>query len=220
LFLFCKIVVESSCVPATDVLFSFRSLEPNKIMSDHILKTIEQAKEEICKHEDAIVTTKKLINQLCGFAGLPQEYQDAELQATGAATVVIRRNVFFGRPLATCVREYLEIRKDKTVREATLDEILTALKDGGYDLKKISDTDDGIKRGVAITLAKNPQFHRLPNGDFGLLSWYPSIRRSKETKSATTDDSEDPAEVGSAEASENREKREHEEAAQAEAEKQ
>jgi hypothetical protein len=186
-------------------------------MSEHILKTIEQAKEEIRKHEDAIVTTKKLINQLCGFGGLPQEYQDAELQSAGTATLLIRRNVFFGRPLATCVREYLEMRKDKTVKEATLDEILTALKDGGFDLKKISDDADGIKRGVAITLAKNPQFHRLPNGDFGLLSWYPSIRRSKETKSAG-DESEDETAVGTDQANENRAQRERNEAAQKEAE--
>jgi hypothetical protein len=185
-------------------------------MSDHILKTIEHAKTEINKHHEAIISAKRLINQLCVFAGLPQEYQDAELQVAGGAEITIRRNVFFGRPLATCVREYLDMRKDKTVKEATLDEILAALKEGGFDLKKISDDTDGIKRGVAITLAKNPQFHRLPNGDFGLLSWYPSIRRSKE-KSAT-DDSEDPAEVGTAEADENRQKREHDEAAEAAAE--
>src|ERR1039457_1334605 len=185
-------------------------------MSDHILKTIETAKEEISKHQEAIIGAKRLINQLCVFAGLPQEYQDAELQATGAATVVIRRNVFFGRPLATCVREYLDMRKDKPIKEATLDEIISVLKDGGFDLKKISDDADGIKRGVAITLAKNPQFHKLPNGDFGLLSWYPSIKRSKE-KSAN-DDSEDETAVGSDQARENKEKREREVADQTAAE--
>jgi hypothetical protein len=158
-------------------------------MSDHILKTIETAKEEISKHQEAIIGAKRLINQLCAFAGMPPEYQDADLQAANAATVAIRRNVFFGRPLATCVREYLELRKDRPVKEATLDEILDVLKEGGFDLKKISDDSDGIRRGVAITLAKNPQFHRLPNGDWGLLSWYPNIKRSKE-KSADEGDSE------------------------------
>src|ERR1035438_9699338 len=139
-------------------------------MSDHILKTIEHAKTEINKHQEAIVAAKRLINQLCVFAGLPQEYQDAELQVAGAAEITIRRNVFFGRPLATCVREYLELRKDKPIKEATLDEIYNVLNDGGFDFKKISDDPGQYKRGVAITLAKNPQFHRLPNGDFGLLS--------------------------------------------------
>src|SRR5208337_2898106 len=164
-------------------------------MSEHILKTIDQAKEELRKHEEAVVNTKRLINQLCAFGGLPAEYQDAELQAPGAVPVVIRRNVFFGRPLATCVREYLEMKKDKPVKEATLDEIIGVLKEGGFDFKKISDDSDDAKRGVAITLAKNPQFHRLPNGDWGLLSWYPNIKRSKE-KSAN-DDSEDETVVGS-----------------------
>jgi len=186
-------------------------------MSDHIQKTIDHAKGEIRKHEDAIVAAKKLINQLCGFAGLPLEYQEAELQVAGSASVVIRRNIFFGRPLATCVREYLELRKDMPIKEATLDEILDVLKDGGFDLKKISDDADGIRRGVAITLAKNPQFHRLPNGDWGLLSWYPNIRRSKEKSSS--DGGEDEAEVGTEAANENRQKLENEKAAQKDAEK-
>jgi hypothetical protein len=185
-------------------------------MSDHILKTIETAKEEISKHQEAIIGAKRLINQLCVFAGLPQEYQDAELQATGAATVVIRRNAFFGRPLATCVREYLELRKDKPVKEATLDEIIGVLQEGGFDFTKISDDSNQYKRGLAITLAKNPQFHRLPNGDWGLLSWYPNVKRSKE-KSAN-DDSEDETAVGSDQARENKEKREREEADQKSAE--
>jgi DNA-directed RNA polymerase delta subunit len=185
-------------------------------MSDHILKTIEQAKDEIRKHEEAVVSNKKLINQLCGFAGLPQEYQDAELQVASTVAVTIRRNVFFGRPLATCVREYLELRKDKPVKEATLDEIIDALETGGFDFTKISEDPNQYKRGLAITLAKNPQFHRLPNADWGLLSWYPNIKRSKE-KSAN-DDSEDETVVGSDQARENKEKREREEADQEAAE--
>jgi hypothetical protein len=185
-------------------------------MSDHIQKTIDHAKGEIQKHEDAIIAAKKLINQLCGFAGLPLEYQEADLQATGSTAVVIRRNIFFGRPLATCVREYLDLRKDKPIKEATLDEIYNVLKDGGFDFKKISEDPSQYKRGVAITLAKNPQFHKLPNGDWGLLSWYPNIKRSKEAKSAA-DESEDASEVGSDQANENRLKREHDEAAQKEA---
>ena len=95
---------------------------------------------------------------------------------------MIRRNAFFGRPLATCVREYLEMKKDKPVKEASLLEIVEALKAGGFDLDKISEKADDAKRGVAITLAKNPQFYRLPNDDWGLLAWYPNVRRSKEAK--------------------------------------
>jgi hypothetical protein len=148
-------------------------------MSDHILKTIEQAKEELRKQEEAVSTTKKLINQLCAFGGMPPIFSDAELQSTLAQPAAVRRNSFFGKPLATCVREFLEMRKDKPVKEASLSEILEALKDGGFDLDRISKDKDGVRRGVAITLAKNPQFIRLPNDDWGLLAWYPNVRKSK-----------------------------------------
>src|SRR5258706_9164040 len=98
-------------------------------MSDHILKTLEQAKDELRKHEEAVINTKRFINQLCTFGGIPLPYKDEELQATNGAAgigLTIRRNAFFGRPLATCVREYLEMRKDKPVKEATLAEIIDA----------------------------------------------------------------------------------------------
>lgn len=148
-------------------------------MSDHIVKTIEQAKEELRKHEEAILNIKKMINQLCMFANMQPEYQDADLLGPSNGPVIIRRNAFFGKPLATCVREFLEMRKDKPVKEATLNEIFEALKEGGYDLDKISKDDDTAKRGVAITLGKNPQFLKLPNNDWGLLSWYPSVKKGR-----------------------------------------
>jgi hypothetical protein len=151
-------------------------------VSDHIEKTIEQAKEELLKQEQAVITTKRLINQLCSFAGNPPMYQEAELQTSTANAVTVRRNAFFGKPLATAVREFLEMRKDKPVKEASLNEIIDALKDGGFDLAKVSKNEDDMRRGVAITLAKNPQFFRLPNSDWGLIAWYPNVKRAKAEK--------------------------------------
>lgn len=156
-------------------------------MSDHIERTIEQAKEELLKQEQAVITTKRLINQLCSFAGNPPMYQEAELQTSTANAVAVRRNAFFGKPLATAVREFLEMRKDRPVKEASLNEIVDALKEGGFDLAKISKDEDIMRRGVAITLGKNPQFFRLPNQDWGLLSWYPGEKRAKAEKKADGD---------------------------------
>jgi hypothetical protein len=166
--------------------FTYGQKKGGLCMSDHILKTLEQAKDELRKHEEAVMNTKRFINQLCAFGGMPPQFNDAELQTstpgTSLGAITIRRNAFFGRPLATCVREYLEMRKDKPVKEATLVEIVDALKEGGFDLDKISEKADDAKRGVAITLAKNPQFYRLPNDDWGLLAWYPNVKRGKESK--------------------------------------
>jgi hypothetical protein len=151
-------------------------------MSDHILKTIEQIVEEVSKAEDTIRPKKLLANQLCDMAGIPMVFPNIEDPAAVKSTI-IRRNAFFGKPLSSCIREFLEMRVSLPVKEATLDEIFSALKEGGYDLKASGDKEDDQKRGVAITMGKNSQtFHRLPTGDYGLLSWYPNIRDKKQQK--------------------------------------
>lgn len=150
-------------------------------MLEHLKKTLEDAMSELAKREAAVVETKKFINSLCVFSKQPPMFADlGEVSAVKKTT--IERNAYYGQPLATCVGSYLEMRNTAgLVKEATLDEIMAALKEGGFDLSTISPGEDGQKRGVAITLAKNTQkFHRLPNGDFGLLSWYPGVRAKRE----------------------------------------
>lgn len=151
-------------------------------MSDHIQKTIDDALEELKKQEDSVLTTKKLINQLCMFGKRELMFPEADQAQASAPKGGFRRNQFYGQPLATCVGDYLAWRHSSgKVKEATLDEILVALKEGGFDLGTISKDHDGQKRGVAITLAKNTtKFHRLPNGDFGLMVWYPNVKAKKE----------------------------------------
>jgi hypothetical protein len=147
-------------------------------MSEHILKTIEHVREEIAKAEEALRPKKALVNQLCELAGVPLMYELGD--SATAPLRVIRRNAFYGKPLSTCVREFLEMRTTLPVREATLDDIFSALKEGGYDLKASGDKEEDQKRGVAIAIGKNSQtFHRLPTGDYGLISWYPNIRERK-----------------------------------------
>ena len=77
-------------------------------MSDHIQKTIEDAKADLRKHEEAVVNTKKLINQLCAFAKMPAMFSDADLQVSSstASTVIKKFSVFMVSPLAACVREF------------------------------------------------------------------------------------------------------------------
>ena len=149
-------------------------------MSDHLTKTIEDLRLKLQEHETAAIETKRLINQLCAYAKLPLQFQDAELQPSGGG-VAVKRNSFFGRPLTTCVREFLEMRKRAGLGAANIDEIHSALQEGGYDLGTVSakgETEQ--KRGVAISLAKNTvAFVRLPTGDWGLLEWYPNIKRRK-----------------------------------------
>lgn len=149
-------------------------------MSEHILKLIEELRAEVSQAEEATKPKKRLANQLCERAGIPVIYAGIDDEAMPGVSGAIRRNAFYGRPLSTCVREYLEMRFKLVVKEATLDDIYEALKDGGYDLKTSGPTEEDQKRGVAITLGKNSQtFHKLPTGDYGLLAWYPNIKERR-----------------------------------------
>ena len=136
---------------------------------------------QIRKNEEEAARMKKLVNQICQFAGMPLPYADAELEVAAGAGLAVRRNSFFGRPLTTVVREYLEMRQRAGSGAAKLNEIMDALKEGGYDLSTVSAKGDGEqRRGVAISLAKNSTtFVRLPTGDYGLVDWYPNIKRRK-----------------------------------------
>lgn len=148
---------------------------------DHINKTIDDALEELRKQEAAVVRTKELINKLCEFGKRELMFPNIETGPDAQRRTSIRRNAFYGQPLARCVREFLESRKAAGHGEATLDEIMAALKEGSFDLTTISKDEDGQRRGVAISLAKNSvTFHKLPNGDFGLLAWYPNVKAKKE----------------------------------------
>ena len=152
-------------------------------MVDHIQKTIDQALEELKKREKAVEEVKRLINQLCSFAGSEPmfEIEDSETSNPAAKTTLVKKNSYYGRPLATCVREYLTARESAgLVREASLDEILGALKEGSFDLRTLCKDEKDDKRVLAISLSKNNlTFHKLPNNEFGLTEWY-DIKRRKD----------------------------------------
>lgn len=151
---------------------------------EHIRKTIDEANEKIRQLEAEIIGHKKLVNQLCAFAKLEPQYGDDALQPEGAPQLAVKRNSFFGQPLSTCVREFLEMRWRAKLGPASLDDIFGALKTGGFDLDQIStksETDQ--KRGLAITLGKNSvTFIRLPNDDWGLVEWYPGYKDKRKKK--------------------------------------
>ena len=163
-------------------------------MSEHVLKLIEEIRVEVAEVEKTLRPQKLLVNQLCVRAGIPQIYTGLDDETPSAVFKGIRRNAFYGKPLSSCIRQYLEMRENLPVKEATIDEIFAALKEGGYDLSGATEEDQ--KRGVSIALGKNSQtFHRLASGDFGLVSWYSNIKRGKEPKNTVTTASAEPTEA-------------------------
>ena len=58
---------------------------------------------------------------------------------------------------------------------ATVREIYETLTQGGYQFDAKDETN--AMRGLRISLGKNTQkFHKLPNGVFGLVAWYPNLK--------------------------------------------
>src|ERR1043166_814004 len=143
-------------------------------MAEHLKESITELQEQLRSQEQEVADTKRLINMLAKRAGMPQIYSDTDaesIQSLGAITP----DRFYGRPLATVIREYLMMRKAGGLGSASVNEIYDALVRGGYKFE--AKDDENAKRGLRISLMKHKtMFHKLPNGTFGLLEWYPSVR--------------------------------------------
>lgn len=139
---------------------------------------IDNAVAEVEKKQNELRQMMQAVNLFCAGMGLAPRYTDAALMPTGSA---IRSGQFYGKPLATAVREFLDTRPKG--HAATPDEILVALERGGFNFDALAWKEEFRLRSLTMSLAKNVvTFHRLPNGDFGLTAWYPDIVRKKKDK--------------------------------------
>ena len=148
---------------------------------------IEALLEELQTQLDQVADTKRTVNNLCRRLGKEPQFTDV---ASELVAVRIRPDQFYGRALATSVEEFLENRKKTTGEQACApSDILAGLEAGGFDFKAQGWKDNDRLRSLSITLGKNPKFHRLPNGTYGLLSWYPGVAAKKERpgKNGTTE---------------------------------
>lgn len=150
-------------------------------MSDHILRTVEELEQKLVEQINAVISTKRLINQLCEMGKAPIRYHDTDLTPSSGPSLSIRSDQFYGQPQAACVREILEMRKALNKGPATVNEIFTSLVDGGFAFD--TKNDENAKRGLRISITKNTAlFHKLPNGKIGLLAWYPNAKAGKSKK--------------------------------------
>ena len=165
-------------------------------MEEHLQKTLDQAKRKLAEQEAAVLATKRLINQLCAFGAMPPMYAESDLDATSTAGLgAIQSDTFYGKSATTAVREYLEMRRSSGLGAASFEEIITALKTGGFDFSTLSTNSTVAERAVSITMGKNSSiFHKLPNGNWGLLAWYPEAKERKQQKKVVVDPGEAPAE--------------------------
>jgi len=140
-------------------------------------KTLDDAIEVLLKkleaQEKVVIDTKRIINSLLEMMGKSPKFKDTELEKSQN---IIRPDMYYGKRLATCVREYLDMKGNA----CTAKEILDALQQGGFNFVPLEWQEKSRLRNLSISIAKNTSsFHRLPNGTFGLLSWYPDIQKKK-----------------------------------------
>jgi hypothetical protein len=150
-------------------------------------KTLDEAINEIVAEitamEGAVRDKKKTVNTLCGVAGREEMYALTEAPEASAVPSRIRPDQFYGQPLASAVRTILEMRKQQNLGAATNNEIYDALIAGGYTFN--TKTDDVARASLRNSLSKNTvTFHKLPNGRFGMLSWYPNAKSKPAQASA------------------------------------
>jgi hypothetical protein len=143
---------------------------------DHMELTIADLQAKVREMERAAADIKATINKLCALSGRPAMYADTSLSAdTGQGE--LRKDRYYGKPLSTAVRMYLEGREN--LGAATLEEIFAALLEGGF--KFAGKDEENAKRGLAISLSKNAKvFHHLPSGAWGLSDWYPGVKQAKQ----------------------------------------
>jgi len=142
-------------------------------MDEKLNAAIEVLLERLHEKEREVIEAKKMINSLRQMSGESPLFTDADLQQSNNSS---RRDLYYGKPLSTACREYLEFRK----QACDANEILDALEDGGFDFEALGWKEKDWLRSLSISLAKNSGiFHRLPNGTFGLLAWYSEIKKRK-----------------------------------------
>jgi hypothetical protein len=134
------------------------------------------------RHKNALLSA---INVLRGKAGLPPrpegggEANNPNIPR-GDSPLTIRNDAFFGKRMGTAARTYLEMRHAAagTTNPATPREIFDALKQGGF----VFETKDDSVAIISLRnmLRKNTvMFQKLPNGTYGLASWYPDAKKPK-----------------------------------------
>jgi endonuclease III len=138
-------------------------------MSDAKQAVIDELLQKLSQQQAEMTKTKEAINMLRGLQGLEPMFADVIENVTGPAAT--REDEFYKQPLATVVRTIMERRKTAGQSAASVDELFEAMKAGSYAFDVKDETE--AKRGIAVSLSKNTvTFHRLPNGKYGLASWY------------------------------------------------
>jgi hypothetical protein len=147
-------------------------------MAANFQDAVERLAKEIGEKETELAELKRMVNFLRSRDGQPPLYQETEVGGGSVrGLVTLRPDEYYGKSPITAAREYLE----KRGQAALPDEIAEALERGSFDYKAQGWlAKENWGRNLAISMSKNSGiFHRLPNGYYGLVKWYPELKRKK-----------------------------------------
>ena len=163
-------------------------------MSSSLRAAIKELQSQVDQKASELANLRRTVNLLCANLGEPPIYADEQEPGTGSRA--ISAHEFYGKSPLVASRMYLE----KVGEPVRVEEILDALARGGFDFEDQGWDEKSRLRALAISLSKNTAiFHRLPNGTYGLIKWYPG-KVAKKGKKAAQDDVEEatPDETGDA----------------------
>jgi hypothetical protein len=144
-------------------------------MKEAFAPAIAALQKDLADLEAKAREIKGAINVLCKHAGEDEMYPNIGDADGSKQPTSIKADTFYGKPMGAAARMYLEMRKTAGSGPAQSREIYDALVLGGFQFDTANPTNAQISLGN--TLRKNSKmFHRLPNGQYGLLSWYPTAK--------------------------------------------
>lgn len=153
---------------------------------EHFIKTIEALNEKLSEQERAVYKTKAMINDLCELAGQPIQFPNLSEASDSIGAHKKARSIdariksddFFGKPLSSCIRSVLEMRKAVGNGPTDVKEIYRLLNLGGYEFN--TKDPQNAMTGLWVSISKNSAtFVKLPSGLVGLTDWYPDKPRAR-----------------------------------------
>jgi len=143
---------------------------------DTAFATLERRLQEA---EQTASEMRAAINALCVAAGLAPRFSDVSVTANAPISNRVARiqdDTFYGKKQTSAMRDYLEMRKAQGIGPATPRDIYDALKSGGYQFETKDETVALVSLRALLRTQPNV-FHKLPQGTYGLTSWYPDAKR-------------------------------------------
>jgi hypothetical protein len=159
-------------------------------MSHELMPAITLMERKVDEAERKVNELLGALNVLRAEAGMPPRPGGGGGGTAGdlggPIPTQIKPDTFLGKKQQTAIREYLEIRRAQGLGPAKPREIYDALHAGGYQFEAKS--DDVALVGLRALLRKRTEtFYQLNNGTYGLVAWYPDLKKPKATDESKGD---------------------------------